>query len=341
MTDFNYFDDWGLEGGWADTQNADYAPLWDSFNTGVTAQVPTFGQDNDYWDMNKPELQYGGDVQGYQYALANLGGNTDPFYSDLGFNPRQDLSLDWTKGQSPRNQFDQAMASGGPMPGFLAGGMPNQQQAGLASSDYTEQRPGFMDQISGYANKAQDWLKSNPGLARLGLGMIGAYKDYNAAQDKQKLAAQMMSKFGNPNAAMYAAGHKNYYQNPGEWMNSPYVQVPYQQAAKEYMAKMTAQGRTNPNELAYTQAQMLNDMASKSYNNWMQTSYPWGQENANLIGPYSQLMNQANVSEYNQYNDILKELYRMSGIPQEDIGTTQRVDNDKTLQALYKVLGIV
>ena len=329
-TTYDDFDPWGMEGNdWGGSWGTDN---WDDLNIWANTGLDTmWNPDTTMWDsVSFPS----GNLQqefmsAPQYGVNNEAYNAQPFYSQQASSYKPSPML---------GEIGKQIATGAPV------NMPGWQQA--STQEYKDlsqpEDSNILGQITGGINKAGKWLQSNKDLTRLLGGAYSAYRQGRTANALQDMQREMISKFGNPNAAMYAAGHKNYYQNPGEWKNSPYVQVPYQQASREYLAKMAAQGRSNPNEMAYTQAQMLNYMASKSYNNWMQSSYPWGQENQNLIGPYSNMMTGANANELNKYNGILEWLARMSGIPQSELGITgdkSGEDMKKMFELLLKLRG--
>jgi hypothetical protein len=170
-----------------------------------------------------------------------------------------------------------------------------------------------------WLSSIKDYLKKNPELLRLGMGMAGAYQGNRAAKKYEDIAEKMLQA-DNPYRQQYAAGHYNYYQNPGEWTRSPQVQNLYNQASTEYMRKMAAQGRTNPNEMGLTQANMLRDIADKSYVDWMKASYPWGQANPQIASEAAKYQQMADSAKLNQWNGLFEGLLRMTGVPQKEMG---------------------
>ena len=194
------------------------------------------------------------------------------------------------------------------------------------------------EEEQGTMGKISDWMKKNPSLLRLASGAFGAFKDKRTADRLRGLATEM-GNMASPYRDMYARGHANYYQKPGEWTNSPYVRDVYNEAAKEYMAKMAAQGRSNPNEMAYTQAAMRNKIARDSYLDWMKTSYPWGAMNPQTAASMAGLQGQAERLDYNKYNGIAEWLLRESGVPQKEVGTRTQGVPRNTMELLMGMFG--
>jgi hypothetical protein len=184
---------------------------------------------------------------------------------------------------------------------------------------YTDKDAPEFETGKDWLSSIKDYLKKNPELLRLGMGMAGAYQGNRAANKYEDIAKKMMMA-DNPYRQQYAAGHYNYYKNPGEWTRSPQVQNLYNQASTEYMRKMAAQGRTNPNEMGLTQANMLRDIADKSYVDWMKASYPWGQANPQVASESAKYQEKADQAKLNQWNGLFEGLLRMSGVPQSELG---------------------
>jgi hypothetical protein len=333
MTTYNDFDPWGMAGNswasdtsWNTTPNATYGDQdWgDMLNIGARTSFDPVDVHN--WDGPT----YG--AAAFENTMPGMRSNV-PSNSRGGLSSLGNFSLPSFDGDM-NTDFSKSALSGsinpGGFPGY-EGGYPtgnapynyfgNVPQMTRNTDTYTDKDAPAPEFETGkdWLSSIKDYLKKNPELLRLGMGMAGAYQGNRAAKKYEDIAEKMMQA-DNPYRQQYAAGHYNYYKNPGEWTRSPQVQNLYNQASTEYMRKMAAQGRTNPNEMGLTQANMLRDIADKSYVDWMKASYPWGQANPQIASEAAKYQQMADSAKLNQWNGLFEGLLRMTGVPQKEMG---------------------
>lgn len=350
MTSYYDFDPWGMAGNaWAadDSWNSTKNDTFGRQDYGGGLNIGANTLENNNWSyMDSPAGVPENTLGNYSKAPGFTLGGRESLGEDLlsypGYDNNSFLSPTALMG-SANPMLKESVQSGywGNNPLTLG----NQQNPSLGSGTFEqaakEWNPfdiGDTEPKKTWLSNVSDWMKRNPDLLRLGMGLLGAYKGNQASNQYNKLAQQMIGRT-NPYASQYAAGHYNYYQNPGEWTNSPQVQTLYKQAANDYARKMAAQGRTNPNEMALGQANILRDIADKSYVDWMKASYPWGQVDPSVNIAAANMGAKANSAKLNQWNGLLEGLLRMSGIPQKELGTT-KTQPTKSLETNFANMSI-